>query len=289
MHKTTSGLALAALLTASGCTAGGQNAATPSPSGSSYQAKEHQLEHLRATCMKRRGFTYVPWIFPVTEETAEEKKQASGDYTALRAARAKRGWGVYYSMVFKKDEQGKDTTFEDPNGKIVAKLSDTQARAWTKAHSECFAEAAKVVYNKVAKDEADLWRQYWKIHQRALSRELDGDPELTALAGPFGDCLKAKGYKVTSLRPTALNERGRLAVQQEMTALAQKQSGKKEKLEEGAFLMPQLTPAEAREHFDREVKAALDDVDCGKDFYAAFLPKRVKISERVNDEFGLGR
>ncbi|MFI7703034.1 hypothetical protein [Nonomuraea sp. NPDC049480] len=51
---------------------------------------------------------------------------------------------------------------------------------------------------------------------------------------------------------------------------------------------PHLPPATARQHANREIKAALDDLECGKDFYAAYEPKNREISERVSQMFGRG-
>ncbi|MFI6325384.1 hypothetical protein ACIBG8_48250 [Nonomuraea sp. NPDC050556] len=287
MRRAATGLALAVLV--AGCSAGEvRSAASPPPTGESSKAKEQRKENLRATCMKGKGFTYIPWIFPDEPVTDEELKASSGDYEALKAERSRRGFGMYYSMVNTKDEKGKETMIEDPNNKITAKLSKTQVKAWTKANTECYVQVAKTVYDKVVKDESDLWSQYWEMSKKALSRELDGDAELVDLAQKFGDCLKSKGYKVTSLRPTELNERGRNAIQEEMTELAQKQQGRKEKMDPGTFMMPELSQQDARPYLQREIKAALDDLECGKDFYAAFMPRRTTVSKRVSVEFGLG-
>ncbi|MFI6325380.1 hypothetical protein ACIBG8_48230 [Nonomuraea sp. NPDC050556] len=46
-----------------------------------------------------------------------------------------------------------------------------------------------------ARDDAGLLRG------RAREAALDGDPELVGLAGPFGDCPRARGFRAPSTRP----------------------------------------------------------------------------------------
>ncbi|MEV4186201.1 hypothetical protein AB0J28_32715 [Streptosporangium canum] len=49
---------------------------------------------------------------------------------------------------------------------------------------------------------------------------------------------------------------------------------------------PGLSPDEARPYLVGEVKAALDDLECGRDFHAAFKPRQQKIHDRVYRKFG---
>ncbi|MFI6325385.1 hypothetical protein ACIBG8_48255 [Nonomuraea sp. NPDC050556] len=279
-------LVLACLLL-SACTAA-PPAPAPSAAGESAKTKKQRVENMKADCMKSKGFKYIPWVIQRREPTEGEKKQAEGDYAAMRADRARNGFYVYITFVTNKSEQGEDLVFESPNNKLTAKLSRTQQAAWYEAEGACFAEAAKVVYGKTVKDEQEFWKQYSDLVEKLAERELDGDQHLVELGRTFGDCLKAKGYKVTSLRPTDLAERGRKQVEQESSELGQKQQGSTKKLEEGSFAVPQLTPAEAKPYLDKEIKAALDDLDCGRDFYASFIPKQGKLHDRAGAEYGMG-
>ncbi|MEU1728538.1 hypothetical protein [Nonomuraea sp. NPDC005692] len=47
-----------------------------------------------------------------------------------------------------------------------------------------------------------------------------------------------------------------------------------------------LTPAQAQPYLAKEIKAALDDLECGKDFYRAYTPKVEAITQRIAEEFG---
>lgn len=278
----------AVLVTLAGCTANQQAPPAPTQAAETAKAKKQRLESVKTDCMKTRGFKYVPFVMPERRQTEEQKKRRAGDYEAMRKDRARLGFYVYYTYIFKKDAEGNDLVFDDPNNKITSKLSKTQTEAWEKATDECYAEAAKVVYNKVVKSESDFWLQHQKLSEQVTARELNGDPQLVELGLTFGDCLKRLGYKVASVRPTDLNERGGKAIQEEASALAEEQFGKKRDMPEGSFMMPRLTAAEAKPYLQREIKAALDDLDCGKEFYAAYMPLQAKVRERVNAEFGLG-
>lgn len=285
----TRGLVSAAVLvTLAGCTANQQAPPAPTQAAETAKAKKQRLESVKTDCMKTKGFKYIPLIVPERQQTEELKRRKAGDYEAMRKDRAKFGFYFYYSYIFKQDDQGNDLVFDDPNNAIFSKLSKTQTEAWNKAVDECYAKAAKTVYNKVVKSESDLWLQHQKLSEQVTARELNGDPQLIELGLTFGDCLKRMGYKVNSVRPTDLNERGGKAIQEEATALAEEQFGKKEDMPEGSFMMPRLSAAEAKPYLQREIKAALDDLTCGKEFYAVYLPLKAKIDERVNVEFGLG-
>ncbi|MFC7588845.1 hypothetical protein ACFQYP_37975 [Nonomuraea antimicrobica] len=91
-------------------------------------------------------------------------------------------------------------------------------------------------------------------------------------------CLKGKGHPVSDMKPSAMDKRGRLVFLEEIKALARKQQGDEHQ-------QPDLTPAQARPYLVKEVKAALDDLECGKDFYAVFTPKETAITQQVDDQF----
>jgi hypothetical protein len=48
-----------------------------------------------------------------------------------------------------------------------------------------------------------------------------------------------------------------------------------------------ITPEEARPYLNKEIKAALDDLECGKDFYPAFMPKDEAVGQQINEESGM--
>lgn len=106
---------------------------------------------------------------------------------------------------------------------------------------------------------------------QAVTREIDGDTRLVKLAGSYGDCLRAKGRPVYWDEPSLIERNGRKRFQKELGKLPQEPS-----------------PEAAKPYLDGEIKASLEDLECGRDFYPAFLPKRRQIMERTLQEFGWG-
>jgi hypothetical protein len=183
-------------------------------------------------------------------------------------------------------------------------LSSAQLESWRTTRDSCYSEAVKKLTGRTVSSEIDLHEQAGTMLEQAESRELDGDARLLDLAGRFGDCLKAKGVRVRSLKPTAVGDAGEAAIRTEMSALGDRQlldrgtdpaalrktsvaeqGGEKNAPGESVFL-PSLTPDEAGPYLAGEIKAALDDLECGKDFYAAFQPRERQIRDRIDREFG---
>lgn len=277
--------AMCVVLVLAGCSSDVRSTPISTPTGESDHAREVRRENLRADCMKRKGFVYAVNVPP--EEWGKVTGRDVGDYEAMKADREEHGFYLYYHLIYKEDKRGKPMSIPDPNNEITGKLSKVQRAAWDEASSECFRQSVKTFYNMDVKDEFDFTGQQVEAQQKVLQRELNGDDQLIALGQKFGDCLKSAGYRVPSLRPTDLATRGRFVLQDEMTALA-RQQGQKGDPPKGGYLEPQLTKAEATTHFRQEVKAALDDLECGRDFYAAYLPKNLAISERVSASLGMG-
>ncbi|MEV8630057.1 hypothetical protein AB0395_00230 [Streptosporangium sp. NPDC051023] len=255
------------------------NADTASATGDP-QAKRHRMEAIRADCMKSKGFTYLPYVPPLRKPSAQQVRARNGDYTAMREEREKYGFDVFFSFAYPGARE-RDTNVRrvDPNEKIYTSLSNTQMNAWNEANDACYTAAFNELTGKRYTSWQDIGDQMDALRARARTRELDGDARLVELAAAFGDCLKGKGYPVPSLKPTVISTSGYdrfnaelLRVLKEMTDLGE---------EEKAF-----TPKMARPYFLKEVKAALDDLECGKDFYAAFLPKEEKIQSEMDEAFG---
>ncbi|GAA3140085.1 hypothetical protein GCM10010466_33960 [Planomonospora alba] len=267
--------------------------ATANTGAAAAKDKRHRFEAVKADCMKQKGFTYVPHIRPAGPENEEERRRDSGDYRAMREYRAKYGFGVFSTHVYP-DETGApgagpgDTA--DPNAKTQASLSPAQLTAYRKAKDACVAEAGKQVLGLTLKSNLDYLGQLAKAHKRARADRLDGDPELVELAGSMATCLKGKGYRVTDTRPTAIVRRGEIAFMVQQSRLGREQNpdqagGPKLTEETVESVRPTLTPEEARPYLDKEIKAALDDLECGKDFYAAFAPKKTELQHRINDQY----
>ncbi|MGP3933207.1 hypothetical protein [Nonomuraea sp. KM88] len=275
----------AALLCGCGGTA---ESARPSPTASAAGAKDrkHQFEAAKADCMKQKGFKYVPYVKPEEEPSEEERKRNSGDYQAMRQYRKKYGFGVFSEFVYPKEiglsaAMAEAEEYPDPNAKVVASLSQAQMRAYRKAQDACVSQAAKQALGLEIESNIDYFNQSGLTKKRLLARDLDGDPGLTELATSMATCLKSKGYTISDTKPTALDSRGKRTFQEQATALARKQKGDK------GSPRPDLTPQQAKPYLTKEIKAALDDLECGKDFYPAYVPRQTTLKQQVDDQFAL--
>ncbi|MFI7690204.1 hypothetical protein ACIBQ6_14100 [Nonomuraea sp. NPDC049655] len=268
---------------------GGAETAQPSQAAAAKD-KKHQFEAAKADCMKQKGFTYLPYVKPEAK-SEDERKRASGDYQAMKKYRAKYGFGVFALQVYPGELEGPGGKNDpDPNMKIQADLSTAQLTAYHKAKDACVVTAAKQVLGLTLKSNIDYFSQMAIAHRRAKATELDGDPELVELAGPMATCLKGKGYSVTDTKPSALNQRGEREFMRRQDKLGRRQQKSmpdppKMTKDTEQFHMPDLTPDAAKPYLVQEVKAALDDLECGKDFYAAYTPKETAVQRKINDRF----
>lgn len=198
----------------------------------------------------------------------------------MRKYREKYGFGIFSVSVY--SEEDTDQPLPNPNMELWPSLSATQRKAWDAADNVCYAAVFKKFTGKTVTSQQDVYDQVDALVLKTRKRLLDGDPRLAELAGDFGDCLKGKGYPVTSLRPTALEARGWDTFDKQRTTAVDKH---RESGAEGidALLLP---PDAARPYLAKEIKAALDDLECGKDFYAEFLPMDKKVEDEVWDQFG---
>lgn len=245
-------LAVAILLT--GC-------ATPEalPSGTS---KRWQQEHVAAACLKARGIEQIPWAPDLPTPTAEQLRRRQGDHTAMRAYRDRYGHGVFATMIYPEvpSADGSDTWLDD---RFVSTLSEP--------HSACYVQAVKQVLGRDVTDVPHFRRQYTRAVQRARQRELDTDPRLVELARGYGACLAGRGYPVGSTVPSTIAtlERDRFS-----TMLRDNAS---------------LTPEQAEPFLHEEIASALDDLECGRDFFRVYNPRHAALSERVAAEWGVAQ
>ncbi|WP_431933946.1 hypothetical protein [Nonomuraea jabiensis] len=253
--------------------------ATATPGTEAAYADKAKIESMRAGCMKEQGLTYLPEKVVKRDRAKEERARLAGDHEALRAYRATYGFGVWSRLVFPGDPAVDRDLGESRNDKHLMSLSAKDLKAWRAADDKCFAKAVKTVLGKTVTSQDDFLADVNAALGKGL-RELDTDPKLAALGKEFGGCLK-----IAETRPTVLADRGRAAFTKEATGVARAQS--KGSLPKGAVVMPQLTPEQAKPYLDKEVKAALADLECGKTFYPAYAPKARAIEERVYQEFAL--
>ncbi|WP_089210995.1 hypothetical protein [Streptosporangium subroseum] len=290
-------LALAVLSGCGGNSAPGAPAAEKASATADSQAKRHQIESVRADCMKQKGFTYIAFVPAPHKIGEEERKRDSGDYTAMKKWREKNGYGVFAFYVYPQEyanpmvePEGGIPEDPNPNNKIQMSFSDTQREAYNGADRTCYQRAVKDATGKKIDSVDDYYEQANARSEQLATRELDGDPRLVELTVSMGNCLKNKGYPIGSTKPSALADRGRLKFEAEKKPLGERipeSMLKKMDMPEGARWEPNLTADQARPYLAREIKDALDDLKCGKDFYPAFTPGQIEVQQRAYQEFGL--
>ncbi|NRQ40390.1 hypothetical protein HII36_52520 [Nonomuraea sp. NN258] len=292
---------LAAVAVLGGC-GGASEDVRPAPAtsaASGTKAKKQRLEAVMADCMKRAGFKYVPYVQPEKQKSAEEKLRAAGDYQAMRKYREKYGFGVFSIHVYPEELNNPavkpaNAPDVDPNLAIQSKLSKTQFTAYRQASEKCRVDATKQVIGKVVKSTQDYYEQINRVSAQRVDATINSDPALVELATSMATCLKGKGYRIGKATPSALYERGRTEFHQQEDKLGRAQRDDVPDVappsEEGdlpMYYVPTLTPQEARPYLTKEIRAALDDLECGRRFYPAYLPRQDRVNEQVAAEFGM--
>ncbi|MFI6600827.1 hypothetical protein ACIBHX_31650 [Nonomuraea sp. NPDC050536] len=270
---------VAALLAGvAGCSSSGGTVASASPSADSVN-KQRKSQAQLATCMKGKGFTYHP-VVSMPEPPDAIKQEMSGNYQGMRKYREKYGFGLAASFVYPNDgvgriarSMGEGATGDDPNGKVIAGLSKPQQEAYFNAMSACTLEMINKATGKRMKSMEEAAKAQSEMVKQIISREIDGDPKLVEMASTFADCLKGKGYRVASQRPSEIVSSTEEPFMKEFGKLAQDKN---------------TTADQARPLLQREIKAALDDLECGKEFYATYRPKVNAVYERAQLLPGVG-
>ncbi|MFE3455428.1 RNA polymerase sigma factor [Nonomuraea sp. NPDC059194] len=167
-----------------------------------------------------------------------------------------------------------------PNNKIVMALPEAEQKTYRLAQDKCFIEAVKTVLGKNISSWEDYGRQHAAAYDKLADTELNGSANLVKLGRSFAACLK-----VTSAKPTELAERGRQVFVDERTEVARRQGVSAPA--NAKIIIPPMKPEQAKPYLKKEVKAALDDLACGKDFYAAYAPQAWKLQQKVNADYGV--
>ncbi|MER5627422.1 hypothetical protein ABT061_41010 [Streptosporangium sp. NPDC002544] len=244
----------------------------PQPSAAPSADQQRQNQAQLATCMKSKGFTYHP-VVSRPELPDAVKQEMSGEYPAMKAYRSKYGFGFAASTVYPNDGVGRMAALslsggnadDDPNGKVIAGLSKPQREAYFNTMDACTLEMINKATGKNLKSMEEVAKAQSAMVKQIISREIDGDPKLVELASAFADCLKGKGYRVTSQRPSQIVRSTEGPFMTEF----------------GKLLGQKPTADQARPLLQREIKAALDDLECGKEFYAAYRPKANEVYDRA--------
>ncbi|WP_433541427.1 hypothetical protein ACQP10_12980 [Streptosporangium sandarakinum] len=254
----------------------------PSGDAAAYE-RQTRLEAERVACMTERGLDYVASPEPRHEWQPGERERLAGDLEALRAYRAKYGFGVWSPNVHPKDRVVNPVQHENPNDKTLMALSAGELKKWRAADESCFSQAVKEVLGKSVTSQEDYYDRLEAAVRKSLS-VLDQDKDLVRLGERFATCLG-----VGETRPTALDGLSHTKILRQASDVARKTwKGELPEAPKGRTVVfrPNLKPAQARPYLDKEIKTALKDLECGKDFYPAYSPKAMEITSRVYQEFG---
>jgi hypothetical protein len=249
--------------------------------------RRHLIEAVKADCMEEKGFEYVPYARPERQKSDEERRRAAGDYEAMRVHRAFFGFGVFSAYIHGRDPE---EPAADPNDEISSTLEGDRLTAYSQVRDACMAGAVERVVGLEVKSAIDYHRKVEDATDRALTSALNDDPRLVELAAAMAGCLRGRGHAVEDATPVALSTRGVDAFAGEETRVTLGDGGVPPATEGATFIMlarKTLTYEEAMPYLDKEIKAALDDLECGRDFYPAYRPRENAIEQRVHDRYGL--
>ncbi|MEV6595599.1 hypothetical protein AB0M36_01920 [Actinoplanes sp. NPDC051346] len=232
-------------------------------------------EQLIADCMKKQGFQYQPNLRGLVADNqvgaygGPESVLAPVD--EVRAFRQKYGFGFWAAKVFPNDPKVAQSTM-DPDSSPNRAYHDGLDKARRKAYEEalygkedttktsggkttykggCSAEAAEKVPYGPEQTKAEA-----AASKRAYAK-FTSDPEVVGAAQKYADCLKGKGYQVASAKPGDIENSMAEKTLPDAAPAGQpaNQAG------------DQATdPAAAKAALAKDIKAALDDLDCRTEY-----------------------
>jgi hypothetical protein len=243
-------------------------------------------EDMIAACMRRSGFTYKPYI---PQQILHPFPDEPTDYEGLKAHRNKYGFGFFSSHVYKGDPHVTVPEDNNPNDAVVAALDPDQQKAYRLALSGrppaprtkdylkpsegCIGEAVKAVDPQARKQREELAKSVSSGQEppggaaRRAARA-----QLAPLEPEYASCLHTKGIPTSPGNGPAdlgVSDFASKLVQQRYDQLAFRSGS------DG----PHLDPDVARKELKREIKIALDDLECGKQY----LPMQSKLRKQLDD------
>ncbi|MER6953592.1 hypothetical protein [Streptomyces sp. NPDC000618] len=244
---------------------------------------QYLVENAIADCMKEQGFTYTA-VAPV--DPASSWATDGADYELTKKFRQKYGFGYTARAVYPDDpELVGDRSANEPsaNAKYVETLTPAQKTAYDKALGSvpgsekgqndwtgCLATANKKVYGSTSPKE--LLDASSRSQENAQA--LNGDQKLVGLAQSYASCLKRDGIPVTTTQPTSIGEMVKLQASASApaggggpAAAAENPDGTSTESMSKEEALPLLT---------KEIALAMKDLECGKDFRAAYFPQFFK-------------
>ncbi|MGW1883253.1 hypothetical protein [Streptomyces sp. NPDC001970] len=287
--------AVAGVLALAGCSQGGNNSVGPeaasSAGGASATAaakngvltipqdadeetkKQYVYQNALAACMRAKGFTYTPHV---EDDEVTQLPIDGQDYDATKEYRGKYGYGVAYAPVVYPNDPNVTGPEVEPNPDQAYRdaLSPAQRQAYEKELGGaalvngkktelpgCYKDARVKAYGP-EKSKAELERESAAAAEkdRAAQQALDGDPQLVSLAQEFASCLRSEGIAVTTTQPTSIGDMVKFQVNNPALADGWDRGDKET----------------ARAKLAQEINIALKDLECGKEFRAAYFPKLAK-------------
>ncbi|WP_051767148.1 hypothetical protein [Streptomyces sp. NRRL S-37] len=243
--------------------------------------KQYLLENAIAACMKKQGFVYTP-VPP--EDPAASWATDGADYALTKKYRQKNGFGVYAGIVYPGDAgpAARQDSNKTPNADYVATLTPEQKASYEKAlgafpdpkageknWTGCQGEANKEVYGSASAQERGTETE---DRNQANAQALNGDPKLVSLAQSYASCLRKEGIPVTTTQPTGIGEMVKLQALGSAPAGAGVVAG----VDENGNPQETLSKEEALPLLTKDIELALRDLECGKEFRAAYFPKFFK-------------
>jgi len=228
------------------------------------------VENAIAACMKKKGFSYTPHV---DAPGADGNAFSGADYALAKQYRTKYGFGLYAGAVYPDDPKAPNSKAgaANPNTRYFEQLTPAQQTAYNEAmgmatidgaNSKFTDGCAKEADDKVRgpgksaaeqqkQDEAEAERN------RQAGLALNGDAELVRLARSYASCLRKEGITVTTTQPTGIADAVLFGLSSKLP-------------QDGTAGMDKAT---ALPLLSEEISLALKDLECGKDFRAAYFPK----------------
>jgi hypothetical protein len=246
------------------------------PDGADDATKqEYILQNTLAACMKKQGYTYTPHVATTSTDTFGGGLDGE-DYALAKKFRQKYGFGNYAPAVYPNDP---DAPFNSAAGRAAGKTvtpADDDEKGFTPAQLKaygvalsgppakskaeekiggCEAKASAAAYGPPLSAAAEKKKEDAQAEQnRANGLALNGDTQLVQLAQQFAACLQTQGITVTTTQPTGMVDMVRMG----------------QNVPENHFGM---TKEAALPLLTKEIDVSLKDLECGKQFRAAYFPK----------------
>jgi hypothetical protein len=264
--------------------AAGGAADTQESRTSKADADWRKKESLIADCMKKQGFQYVPDLRMLMGD--DQIGKFGGPQSVLlpaeqvRTFRQKYGFGQYAALAYPNDPAVAQKNMDpdtNPNKPLRDALDPARRKAYelalhgtadggdktpAKGTTGCDGEASLTIWPG-GQDEETNRQAVKKAHDKFLN-----DPAVVAAADKYATCLRGKGYQVKSTLPGEIEA----SLSSAATEAAFKARGSAD-------------AAAAKAGLDKEIKAALADLDCRAD-YANIV--RTKYADAILNGNGAG-